>query len=41
MLGVSQVVVDDPVTFIRVELADYNLVRSVRMLSYAKGVAKG
>lgn len=41
MLGVSQVVVDDPVTFIRVELADYILIRSVRMLSYAEGVAKG
>lgn len=41
MLGVSQVVVDDPMTFIRVELANYILVRSVRMLSYAKDVTKG
>lgn len=41
MLGVPQVVVDDPVTF-RVELADYHVVvHSVRMLNYAEGVLKG
>lgn len=42
MLGVPQVVVDDPMTFIRVELADYHVaVFSVRMLNYAEGVVKG